>query len=114
VEQIVGHIVLSKMHAPFRALGLGPIAVLPERQNKGIGSKLISEALARARADAWDGVFVVGDPAYYGRFGFNAHLASDFLSPYAGPYLMALALRAQNLPVHTGNIQYAPAFAAWS
>ena len=113
-ERIVGHIVLSEMRAPFRALGLGPIAVLPERQHNGIGSKLILEALMRARADAWDGVFVVGNPSYYERFGFNAHLASGFQSPHAGPYLMALALRAKDLPAQTGSIEYALAFAALS
>ncbi|MGB8843415.1 MAG: hypothetical protein WCC64_20355 [Aliidongia sp.] len=56
-------------------------------------------------------VFVLGDPVYYRRFGFDPMLASGFASPYAGPYLMALGL-TQPLPSLSGKIDYAPAFAA--
>lgn len=109
---IVGHVMFSKMTGPFRALGLGPVAVVPGRQRAGIGSRLIREGLARARADGWEGVFVLGDPNYYRRFGFDAETAAGFASPYAGPYLMALALDGEHLPASTGKIDYAPAFGA--
>jgi len=111
-ERIVGHVAFSKMQAPFRALGLGPVAVLPDRQRSGIGGELIREGLARAAAEDWQGVFVLGDPAYYGRFGFEVDMARDFQSPYAGPYLMARSLFAGDLPARSGTIEYAPAFAA--
>jgi putative acetyltransferase len=108
--EIVGHVLLSKMTAPFRALGLAPVSVRPHRQRSGIGSQLIRSALEQAKAQRWQAVFVLGDPRYYGRFGFAAALASGFKSPYAGPYLMALTLGA-DLPVTEGSIDYAPAFA---
>ena len=51
------------------ALLLGPVAVHPTRQGEGLGALLIEGALAEARP-AWDRVLLVGDAAYYGRFGF--------------------------------------------
>jgi putative acetyltransferase len=110
-DALVGHAMLSTMSAPFRALGLGPVAVSPGRQRRGVGRRLIEEGLARARAGAWQGVFVLGDPAYYRRFGFDAEAAAGFASPYAGPHFMALALGADALPIQSGSVGYAPAFA---
>lgn len=106
---IVGHVLFSKMGAPFRALGLAPVAVAPTRQRSGIGSRLIRAGLERARAAGWQGVFVLGDPAYYRRFGFDPALAAGFACAYAGPHLMALAL-GPALPAGGGEIAYAPAF----
>jgi putative acetyltransferase len=109
---LAGHVMLSRMRAPFRAVGLGPVAVMPARQRKGLGSRLIKTGLGLAEIDGWDAVFVVGDPAYYGRFGFSPEQASGFQSPYAGPFLMALSLRKGGLPTTSGRIEYAPAFSA--
>src|SRR3546814_10906388 len=95
------------MTAPFRALGLAPVAVLPGRQGESIGSALIRDGLARATAAGWEGVFVLGEPEYYRRFGFNPAMAKEFSSPYAGPYLMALSLDGKALPVTSGPIDYA-------
>lgn len=106
---IVGHILLSPMAAPFPALGLAPLAVLPGHERKGIGSALIKAAIARAGERNYDAVFVLGDPAYYGRFGFRADLAADFSSPYAGPYFMVMPLR-ETLPATRGRVDYARAF----
>jgi putative acetyltransferase len=110
-DVVVGHVMFSRMTAGFRALGLGPVAVLPTRQRSGVGSLLIGQGLARADADRWKIVFVLGNPAFYRRFGFDPTLASGFTSPYAGPHLMALGL-TQPLPKLSGRIDYAPAFAA--
>ncbi|HMK89165.1 MAG TPA: N-acetyltransferase [Methylocystis sp.] len=107
---VVGHTMLSKMAAPFRALGLGPVAVVPDQQRKGIGGSLVRSALKEAEQEGWQGVFVLGDPALYRKFGFDPALASGFASPYAGPHLMALSFKGP-LPVATGKIDYAPAFA---
>ena len=109
--QVAGHILFSKLTAPFRALGLAPVSVLPERQNAGIGSRLIRTGLERAALAGWRGVFVLGEPEYYGRFGFDAEAAKGFTSPYAGPYFMALPLNGE-LPATEGEIGHAPAFAA--
>ena len=72
---IVGHVLLSRLVSPPGALGLAPLAVLPDRQRRGVGSALVRAALARAREGGWAAAFVLGDPAYYGRFGFSAEAA---------------------------------------
>ena len=108
---VVGHALFSRMKAPFPALALAPVAVLPERQRMGVGSRLISEGIAWGEAAGWLGIFVLGDPAFYRRFGFDAGKASGFISPYAGPHLMALPLGRSELPASAGSIQHAPAFA---
>ena len=72
---------------------------------------LVADMLDAARRDGWRLVFVLGDPGYYGRFGFSAAAAAPFESPYAGPYLMALALGEGPLPGF-GRFDYAPAFGA--
>ena len=84
-SQIVGHILLSKMTAPFPALALAPISVIPAKQRCGIGSALVTKAVNRARHEGWAAIFVLGDPHYYERFGFSREAASNFNSPYAGP-----------------------------
>ena len=76
--RIVGCVVFSEMVAPFPALALGPVAVRPERQRRGVGSLLIRDGLARCEVGGWAAVFVLGNPAYYGRFGFRADRASGF------------------------------------
>ena len=106
----IGHVLFSRLGAPFPALALGPVSVRPERQRDGIGSRLIRAGLEDATRGGCLGVFVLGEPAYYGRFGFERALASGFQSPYSGPYLMACALGG-GLPVTTGRIEYPPAFA---
>jgi putative acetyltransferase len=109
---VVGHILFSPMVAPFRALGLGPVAVRPDRQRSGIGRRLIEAGLAQAEADGWQAVFLLGNPDFYERFGFSVDLASGFTSPYTEPHWMVLPLGGEPLPVLTGPIAYAPAFAA--
>ena len=112
VEQgeIVGHVVLSRLRAELRALGLGPLAVAPAHERRGIGSLLVSEALEQAAAAFWEIVFVLGDPAYYTRFGFDVALARGFTSPYAGEHFMARAL-GKTLRLTSGRVDYPPAFA---
>ena len=51
--------------------GLGPVAVEPERQRERIGTALIEHGLAHLRARGARGCVVLGDPAYYRRFGFE-------------------------------------------
>jgi len=108
-DEIVGQVLFSTLNAPFRALGLGPVSVRQSRQRAGIGSLLIRTGLDRAREGGWQGAFVVGDPKFYSRFGFDAALAGGFMSRYSGPHLMALAL-GRELPTREGTIEYASAF----
>jgi putative acetyltransferase len=90
-------------------LALAPVAAAPDRQREGIGSALIEAGHAIARSQGWDAIFVLGDPAYYGRFGYDAELAAGFTSPYAGEYYMVLALTGA-LPATEGQVSYASAF----
>ena len=110
-ETVIGHAMFSRLKAPFPALALAPVAVRPERQRTGVGSRLIREGIARSEAAGWSGIFVLGDPVFYRRFGFDVGKASGFISPYAGPHLMAVPLGRNELPTDTGSIQHAPAFA---
>ncbi|MDZ7840993.1 MAG: N-acetyltransferase [Gammaproteobacteria bacterium] len=109
---LVGHVMFSKMAAPFRALGLAPVAVLPEHRGRGIAAALIEAGKGLARTDGWQGIFVLGDTAYYQRFGFDTDLARGFESPYAGEHFMALSLVGLRLPRSDGKVDYAPAFSA--
>ena len=72
---------------------------------------MIRWGLEQAERAGWQGVFVLGDPRFYRRFGFDPALDNGFTSPHAGPHLMALAL-GESLPAITGTIDDAPAFAA--
>ena len=110
-ETVIGHAMFSRLKAPFPALALAPVAVRPERQRMGVGSRLIREGIARSEAAGWSGIFVLGDPVFYRRFGFDVGKASGFISPYAGPHWMALPLGRNELPTSTGSILHAPAFA---
>jgi putative acetyltransferase len=111
--RIAGHAVFSPMKAPMRALGLAPVAVAEDWRRRGIAARLIEAGLDRARRGGWQAVFVLGDPAYYGRFGFSAELAAGFSSPFAGPDLMALALGRRGLAERQGTVAYAAAFSAF-
>ena len=108
-DEIVGHVLFSRMTAPFRALGLGPVSVKPNRQRRGIGSRLIRTGLDYAGEAGWQGAFVLGDSKFYSRFGFDPDLAGGFVCRFSGPNLMALALGGE-LPTREGIIEYASAF----
>jgi putative acetyltransferase len=109
-DEIVGHVLCSRMQALFQALGLAPVAVLPEYRNQGVAAQLIRAAIKTAKSKDWDGIFLLGDPAYYQRFGFSVADAANFQSPYAGPYLMVLSVKGDVLPAQSGVIEYASAF----
>lgn len=109
---VAGYALFSRMTGPVRALGLGPVAVDPDHAGEGIGSALIREGLKRAAVEAWDCVFVLGDPAFYRQFGFHTELAAHFVSPYSGPYFMAVETNPDALCGKGGEIAYAPAFGA--
>ena len=89
VEQglVVGHILFTPVtldppHPGWHGLGLGPVAVLPEHQGRGIGSRLILMGLELGRTQGYDYVVLLGNPRYYTRFGFiparEFGLSSDY------------------------------------
>jgi putative acetyltransferase len=114
--KIVGHILFSKVtiaSSPntFNAVGLGPVAVLPEFQRTGIGSKLIRDGLKQCQQAGYDAVVLVGEPAYYSRFGFSR--AADFgLQNEYGVHdeFMVLPLRDGALAGVNGMVKYQPEF----
>jgi putative acetyltransferase len=75
-DVVVGHVRLTRgwVDAPDRVvevLVLGPLSVAPEHQRQGIGGRLLTEALAEAERLEAPGVFLEGDPGYYGRQGWR-------------------------------------------
>jgi putative acetyltransferase len=106
--EIVGHVMLSALDAPMPALALAPLAVVPARQRTGIGTRLVETALSIARERGWAAVVVLGDPAYYCRFGFTPEAARGFACKYAGAHLM---MKALDVPVpSSGRLVYPAAF----
>lgn len=72
--EVVGHIAFSRATVGGRDLGwrlLGPVAVLPELQRRGVGSALVRAGLEELRRLGAAGCVLVGDPAYYTRLGFR-------------------------------------------
>jgi len=72
--ELIGHVAISPVRVSDGSVGwfgLGPISVLPEFQRLGIGSMLMRSALADLEATGASGCVVLGDPGYYGRFGFK-------------------------------------------
>jgi len=71
----VGHVLFTAVavdggERPVRASILAPLAVVPEAQGRGFGSRLVEDGLDRLAGSGVALVFVLGDPSYYGRFGF--------------------------------------------
>lgn len=106
--EVVGYAAFSQMASPVRTLGLGPVATTIGHRRRGVASALIRWGLGEAERQRICGVFVLGEPAFYGRFDFDAARAAAFLSPYAGPHFMALALD-DAFPA-AGSAKYAAAF----
>ena len=116
-SRIVGHIffspvrIESEVHAPA-ALGLGPMAVLPEYQNQGVGSGLVRRGLEECRKLGHEVVVVLGHPEYYPRFGFVPASRKGLSCEYPVPdeAFMVLELRAGALSGHKGLVRYSPEF----
>lgn len=108
--RILGHILLSKLQAPPNCLALAPVSVAPDDQNRGIGSALIREAVDRAKYAGWSAIFVLGDPAYYVRFGFDVDKAATFETEYPAAYFMVLELEDATLERLSGKVEYAAPF----
>jgi predicted N-acetyltransferase YhbS len=106
-ELVVGHILFSRVRiGSMPVLSLGPLAVLPDYQNRGVGSELIRAGVAAARVAGEHLVILLGHADYYPRFEFRP--ASDFDIHVSfledGPNLMALPL--DDTPVPAGMIEY--------
>jgi putative acetyltransferase len=92
---VAGHILFSRLWADRTLLyaALAPMAVRPDLQRTGLGSRLVRAALDAGREFGVHGVLVLGHPAYYPRFGFSAEATRTVAAPYSGsPAFMGLAL----------------------
>lgn len=112
---VVSHIAFSPVRVAGASdgLGLAPVAVLPGHQRRGIGSRLIREGLAVGERSGFGFVVVLGEPGYYGRFGFAPAGRWGLRDEYGGgEAFQAVELRGGSIPVGAGLVQYAPEFAA--
>jgi len=116
--QVIGHIFFSPMSVEsgdgaFTALGLAPMAVLPEYQNQGTGSQLVKRGLEECRVLNYNVVFVLGHPHYYPRFGFSPAKAKGDSCEYPVPdeVFMVVELQFDALCGRTGVVKYRPEFA---
>ncbi len=112
--ELVGYIAYSPMDwSGEKAWGLAPVAVLAKYQRQGLGSQLIEYSLQQLKEAQVDAVFVLGDPAYYSRFGFetaaNYQLSCEYQVPREA--FMVQALRPGCLEGVSGLARYCPPFA---
>jgi putative acetyltransferase len=111
---VVGHVGISPVTLDGNAAGVGlaPLAVTPGCQRNGIGSALVQELVAQCRAGDRRFIVVLGEPAYYLRFGFTPAAERGLGNEYgAGAEFMVLELRRGGIPPAGGLIRYAPEFA---
>lgn len=108
---VIGHVAISPVSISDGAtgwFGLGPIAIVPQHQRRGIGSRLVRAALRRVRASGADGCVVLGEPQYYRRFGFQAQ-PTLVLPGVPAEYFLALSFDASQ---PRGTVTYHEAFKA--
>ena len=115
-ERVVGHILFTPVTLDppcpgWHGLGLGPVAVLPEFQRTGIGSRLIEAGLDICREQGIDFIVLLGNPRYYSRFGFIPASEFGLGNEYgAGAEFMARELRPGILRGARGVVKYVPEF----
>ena len=115
-EWIRGHILftgvtLDPPHPGWHGLGIGPVAVLPEFQRTGIGSHLMNIGLEICRQNGFDFTVLLGDPAYYCRFGFIPGREFGLSSDYGdGDYFQVRELNPGVLRGAKAVVKYVPEF----
>lgn len=110
-DDIIGHIAFSPVMIngeDSQWYGLGPLSVLPSKQRQGIGRELILAGLTLLEKAGAEGVVLLGEPDYYGRFGFRADPRLT-LADVPPEYFLIKPFRAE-IPVNQGNVTYHPAF----
>lgn len=115
--RIVGHILFSEVvieseEQQIRGIGLAPMAVSPERQNEGIGSRLVEHGLKAGREANQPFVVVLGHPEYYPRFGFVPASRFGIKSEYEvrDEVFMILELQEGSLEGFAGIAKYQSEF----
>lgn len=120
-DTIVGHILFSPVTISgaandAHAVGLGPMAVLPDHQRKGIGSKLVHAGLTICGGMGARIVFVLGHPEYYPRFGFQpaASRGLQYKGEKFDPYFFVKEIEPGALADVSGMVEYHPVFDRFS
>jgi putative acetyltransferase len=116
-DQIVGHIGFSPVRLETqprsaKALGLAPLAVLPDFQRKGIGLKLMDAGLQACRRSGAEIVIVLGHPDFYPKAGFKRASLFGIVCEFEVPEeaFMVLELKEGSLAKYQGKVSYHPAF----
>ena len=116
--EIVGHALFSPVEVigaeQWSAMALGPMAVLPEHQRTGIGSRLVEAGLDACRSSGHAVVIVLGHPDYYPRFGFVPAPPLGLTCKWDVPpeVFMVAELEPGALKGRRGRVEYHPAFDA--
>jgi len=116
--KLIGHILFSRVSlngedGKLDGMGLAPMAVVPEYQNRGIGSQLVKGGIERLRTTGCPFIIVLGHAHYYPRFGFEPASKYRIHSQWEGvpnEVFMVLVLDADKLPPSGGLARYNPAF----
>ena len=114
--RVIGHVAFSPVAVPgvSDAVGLAPVAVLVEFRRRGVADRLIREGMTICRGQGRSLVVVLGDPEYYGRFGFEVASARGLRDEYGGgDAFQIVELRAGAVPSGGGTVRYAPEFGAF-
>jgi putative acetyltransferase len=114
-DRVVGHVFYSRarLASGHEVLALAPMAVLPERQRAGLGSRLVEASLRRAADTGYPLVVVLGHAEYYPRFGFVPAAEYGVLAPWdVPPEVWMVHLLPRYDPAAHGVVEYAPAFGA--
>ena len=116
-EDIIAHILFTEViimqaDSQFTGLGLGPMAVLPWHQRKGIGSQLLKIALDKCCRLDYDFVVVLGHPGFYSKFGFSPAKPYGISCEFDAPdeAFMVLGLRENALAGRSGIVHYRDEF----
>ncbi len=116
--RVIGHILFYPIeirggNPPRETLALAPMAVLPEHQRRGVGSRMVWDGLEAARRLGYGSVIVLGHPAYYPRFGFRPASIWGIRPPFEAPdeAFMALELAEGGLSGSAGTVVYPEALA---
>jgi len=113
----VGHILFSPVTVEsettsFVAAGLGPMAVLPREQGRGVGSDMVRAGLRECLRIGHDAVVVLGNPTFYSRFGFETARPKGlrYESPVPDELFMVVELVPGALAGRGGVVHYRPEF----
>ncbi|HDQ07616.1 MAG TPA: N-acetyltransferase [Methanoculleus sp.] len=117
---VVGHVLFSRIFIVSPdgdrtpAIALAPVAVLPGRQNQGIGASLIEEGIRRCHRKGEKIIVVLGHPGYYPRFRFVPAKDHGITAPFDAPdaAFMVLALEPHALIGVAGTVEYPAPFLA--